>query len=108
MQLLAALLALPPALSPAQLLWLLCGLLPTLALALVLGSHASDDPRIMTNATGKSHPQVTKQVVGFFLFCYCAKFCPSVVVALTCFALALAQCCWASGATPCWPFFGQE
>ncbi|CAN7945281.1 unnamed protein product, partial [Ixodes pacificus] len=105
-QALGALLALPPPLSPAQLLWLLCALLPALALALVLGSRAHDDPRIMTIATGKSHPQVSRQAVLFFVCCYCAKFCPSVLVALACFTLALAHCCRASGLEPCWPHFG--
>ncbi|CAN8003022.1 unnamed protein product [Ixodes hexagonus] len=105
-QALGTLLALPPPLSPAQLLWLLCALLPALALALVLGSRAHDDPRVMTTATGKSHPQVSRQAVLFFVCCYCAKFCPSVLITLACFTLALAHCCRASGLDPCWPHFG--
>ncbi|XP_049273451.1 transmembrane protein 94 [Rhipicephalus sanguineus] len=106
-QTLAALVALPPALSPAQLLWLLGALLPALALALVFGSSAHDNPRVMTTATGKSHPRVNRQVVLFFICCYCAKFCPSVLVTLACFALALAHSCQTSGFTPCWPFFSH-
>ncbi|XP_075559819.1 transmembrane protein 94-like protein l(2)k05819 [Dermacentor variabilis] len=106
-QTLAALVALPPALSPAQLLWLLGALLPALALALVFGGSAHDNPRVMTTATGKSHPRVNRQVVLFFICCYCAKFCPSVLVTLACFALALTHSCQTSGFTPCWPFFSH-
>lgn len=105
-QTLASLVALPPALSPAQLLWLLGALLPALALALALGGSAHDDPRIMTTATGKSH--LNRQAVLFFVFCYCAKFCPSVLVVLACFALALTHSCQTGGFTPCWPYFSHK
>ncbi|KAH9383847.1 hypothetical protein HPB48_025617 [Haemaphysalis longicornis] len=107
-QTLAALVALPPALSPAQILWLLGALLPALALALVFGSRARDHPRVMATATGKSHPHVNRQAVLFFVCCYCAKFCPSVLVTLACFALALTHSCRTGGFTPCWPFFSHD
>lgn len=107
-QTLAALVALPPALSPAQILWLLGALLPALALALVFGSRARDHPRVMATATGKSHPNVNRQAVLFFVCCYCAKFCPSVLVTLACFALALTHSCRTGGFTPCWPFFSHD
>lgn len=108
-QLLGCLLVLPPLLSATQLLWLGCVALPILAASLLLGGCLQVDPQVMNCATGKNLKRANKQMVLFFLGCYCAKFCPSVLVAVACFALGVANMCAAfpGASTPCWLLFGS-
>ncbi|XP_035226390.1 transmembrane protein 94-like isoform X2 [Stegodyphus dumicola] len=106
LQIIADMFFLPLALPLAHMLWMICLEIPLLSLSL-LGNPL--DPHVMTLATGKNIKVANKQTILFFIACYCAKFCPSVMIAVFCFACIMSSFCniyLDSGTHICWVFLG--
>lgn len=77
LQTLCAAAGLPPVLTPAAVLWLMCVAVPLLAVTLV---RTDGGDRVMHRAAGKKHTRFERGVFGFVAFCYGCKFLPSMVV----------------------------
>lgn len=108
LQLLSMLLFLPTPLPSAHMLWLICLEIPLLSLSL-LGNPV--DCQVMTVATGKNLEVVSKETILVFIGCYCAKFCPSVIVSISCFACMVAHFCNQPNnyaPAPCWIFHSSN
>ncbi|XP_055949901.1 transmembrane protein 94-like isoform X2 [Argiope bruennichi] len=102
LQMFAVIFFLPLALPLAHMLWLMCIEIPLLSLSL-LGNPP--DPRSTMLATGKNVNVVNRQAILFFTACFCAKFCPSVIVSVFSFACIMSSACklyLESDAHICW------
>ncbi|GFR33293.1 transmembrane protein 94 [Trichonephila clavata] len=102
LQIFAVIFFLPIVLPLAHVLWITCLEVPLLSLSLLGNPH---DSRCTTLATGKNLKVANKQAILFFIACYCAKFCPSVIVSLISFACIMSSACklyLESDAHICW------
>ncbi|KAL0110556.1 hypothetical protein PUN28_013866 [Cardiocondyla obscurior] len=83
MQILSAVLLLPPLFSVDQVLWLCCLIIPILSTSMIA---TPIDSTIMQRATGKNQCVVNGEVTLFVLWCYGTKFLPTVITVI------LSQC----------------
>ncbi|KAK7076247.1 hypothetical protein SK128_018931 [Halocaridina rubra] len=90
LQLLAATAALPPLLSSGDVVWLVCVIIPILAISLVA---APKNPAVMNQATGKNSAALNKQIFQYVFLYYICKFVPSVLIILLCGGITLASFC---------------
>ncbi|KAG8227373.1 hypothetical protein J437_LFUL000381 [Ladona fulva] len=95
-QVLGILLMLPPLYSTGQILWLICFVVPLLAISLI---GTPTDPKVMHRATGKNQSCVKLEVAFFILWCYGAKFLPSVFVIILLSGITLSYLCASVTAT---------
>ncbi|XP_046406252.1 transmembrane protein 94 isoform X2 [Ischnura elegans] len=89
-QFLGVLLMLPPVFSTGQVLWLICVIIPILAMSLI---GTPTDPKVMHRATGKGQSHVTMEVALLVLWCYGAKFLPSVFIVILLSGITLSHLC---------------
>ncbi|XP_034247469.1 transmembrane protein 94 isoform X2 [Thrips palmi] len=92
LQTLAVFLMLPPLFTTGQVMWFVCVVIPVLSLSLV-GSPT--DPQVMQRPTSNKQGAVisSRRVAIFVVWCYGAKFLPTVVVVLFLYAVTLDSFC---------------
>lgn len=90
LQVLATIAALPPLLSPGGVVWMVSVVIPILSVSLV---GAPTNPAVMNQATGKNHVQLNKELLHYCVLYYATKFVPSILIALLCGTLTLADFC---------------
>uniref|UniRef100_A0A182N110 Cation-transporting P-type ATPase C-terminal domain-containing protein n=1 Tax=Anopheles dirus TaxID=7168 RepID=A0A182N110_9DIPT len=82
-----AILSLPPMIVPLHALYLMCIVVPLVALTLL---RVEPDPALMKRATGRKQKSLSSRLVLFVLWCYGIKFAFAIVV------LVLAYCTFLS------------
>ncbi|XP_053665688.1 transmembrane protein 94 [Anopheles marshallii] len=87
MNTITAILSLPPMVVPLHTLYLMCIVVPLVALTLL---RVEPDPALMKRATGKKQKTLTSRLVLFVLWCYGIKFAIAIIV------LVLAYCTFLS------------
>ncbi|XP_025836473.1 transmembrane protein 94-like [Agrilus planipennis] len=90
LQIAAALFMLPPILTPGQVLWLCCVIIPVLSVSLI-GNPT--DPDVMKRPPNKRHTVFNSEVVVFTMWCYGTKFLPVIFFVLLTFTGTLASYC---------------
>ncbi|KAJ1527966.1 hypothetical protein ONE63_007896 [Megalurothrips usitatus] len=92
LQTLGVLLMLPPLFTTGQIMWFVCVVIPVLSLSLV-GSPT--DSQVMQRPTSNKQGAVisSRRVAIFVVWCYGAKFLPTVVVVLLLYAVTLDSFC---------------
>ncbi|XP_066292609.1 transmembrane protein 94-like [Branchiostoma lanceolatum] len=105
-QLLSAVVLLPPPLSGGHVLWLSCLVVPALSASLVAKEV---DKTVMSLAPGKNQNHLPVESLLQFGLHYAGRFIPSLGVCLLCFAFVLhAVCSKVSPAEVCHPVFGNR
>ncbi|XP_078691298.1 transmembrane protein 94-like isoform X2 [Branchiostoma floridae x Branchiostoma belcheri] len=105
-QVLSAVVLLPPPLSGGHVLWLSCLVVPVLSASLVAKEV---DKTVMTLAPGKNQNHLPVESLLQFTLHYAGRFVPSLAVCLLCFALVLhAVCSKVSPPGACHPVFGNR
>ncbi|CAH1273035.1 TMEM94 [Branchiostoma lanceolatum] len=105
-QLLSAVVLLPPPLSGGHVLWLSCLVVPALSASLVAKEV---DKTVMSLAPGKNQNHLPVESLLQFGLHYAGRFVPSLGVCLLCFAFVLhAVCSKVSPAEACHPVFGNR
>lgn len=92
-QTLGVFLMLPPLFTTGQIMWFVCVVIPVLSLSLV-GSPT--DPQVMQRPTSNKQGAVisSRRVAIFVVWCYGAKFLPTVIVVLFLYAVTLDSFCF--------------
>ncbi|XP_035694628.1 transmembrane protein 94-like [Branchiostoma floridae] len=105
-QVLSAVVLLPPPLSGGHVLWLSCLVVPALSASLVAKEV---DKTVMTLAPGKNQNHLPVESLLQFTLHYAGRFVPSLGVCLLCFAFVLhAVCSKVSPSQACHPVFGNR
>ncbi|XP_035897448.1 transmembrane protein 94 isoform X2 [Anopheles stephensi] len=87
MNTITAILSLPPMVMPLHTLYLMCIVVPLVALTLL---RVEPDPALMKRATGKKQKTLSSRLVLFVIWCYGIKFAIAIIV------LVLAYCTFLS------------
>ncbi|XP_064632802.1 transmembrane protein 94-like isoform X2 [Lineus longissimus] len=90
-QLFTSIFVLPPIISGHHILWLVCLILPCLALTLIT---TEVDPLVMTIALGKNKGHLKTQVILEYFPYYIVRFLPSMAVVLLCYGMTLYSMCF--------------
>ncbi|XP_019880978.2 transmembrane protein 94 isoform X2 [Aethina tumida] len=90
MELIAALLMLPPVLTIGQTLWLCCIVIPAISLSLMVKEV---DPDVMKKPQGKIQNIPSLEGGIYILWCYGSKFLPTVLVVLVSYIGVLSSQC---------------
>ncbi|XP_026281983.1 transmembrane protein 94 isoform X2 [Frankliniella occidentalis] len=92
LQTLGVFLMLPPLFTTGQVMWFVCVIIPVLSLSLV-GSPI--DSQVMQRPTSNKQGAVisSKRVAIFVVWCYGAKFLPTIIVVLLLYAVTLDSFC---------------
>lgn len=92
LQILGVLMMLPPLFTTSQVMWFVCIVIPLLSLSLVA---SPTDSQVMQRPTSNKQGAVisSRRVAIFVIWCYGAKFVPTIIVALLLFAVTLDTFC---------------
>ncbi|XP_073997846.1 transmembrane protein 94-like protein l(2)k05819 isoform X2 [Rhodnius prolixus] len=90
LQVIAAIVMLPPIFTTGQILWLSCVVVPFLALSLV---HIPANTQVMQRPGSKSQSNVNSEVAIFVLWCYGCKFVPTLLLVPLVYGAILASHC---------------
>lgn len=90
LQVIAAIVMLPPIFTTGQILWLSCVVVPLLALSLV---HIPANTQVMQRPGSKSQLNVNSEVAVFVLWCYGCKFVPTLLLVPSVYGAILASHC---------------
>ncbi|XP_017785001.1 PREDICTED: transmembrane protein 94 isoform X2 [Nicrophorus vespilloides] len=90
MQLVGALFMLPALLTPGQVIWIVCVLIPLLSCSLI---GTKTDKNIMKKPQSKNEIIFNAELASFVIWCYGSKFLPAIFIVLVTFASSLASYC---------------
>ncbi|KAK9509058.1 hypothetical protein O3M35_006462 [Rhynocoris fuscipes] len=90
LQVITAIVMLPPLFSTGQILWLSCVIIPFLALSLV---HVPANTQVMQRPGSKNLVNINSEVAIFVLWCYGCKFIPTLMLVPMVYAATLASHC---------------
>ncbi|CAG0889218.1 unnamed protein product [Darwinula stevensoni] len=91
LQVISAVILLPPILSPAHVCWLSLVIIPIQCIPLAL--KWSPDQNLITEPMAKLQLHLNSELLKYILWCYGAKFLPSIIILVFVFTLTLSSFC---------------